>query len=509
MTKTGSFHICATSPARHMTAKSNCPNVRNGKFVNRPKTGYADGVIGEFIEVNKSSVWVIVAVVAAFLGAYLSWSLLKKHTHSGDVPDFLSSLCEGGGESSISCDRVLSSPWGVIPPIREGDPPDTIRVPAAGVGLTYFTFLLIWYLGVGRASYTARKWHLLPLGVTTLGLFGSIGFVYLMAFELDAWCPLCVASHVSNGLLFIAGLFLWPRRPAGVNRSAADDSTPLPEVDLPRHPTLRLALAVSGLAIFVIGALNQGTDIRRLSIENKRLRAELTDVRDSTETLVMLYQNEERRDIAIRADDPIRFDGQGKPTLVVWSDFECKHCRKFAEDFESKFYKEFDDFIRVVFKHYPLSPECNPYSKIKLHPHACFTAKLAEAVRMQGGNEMFWTLHDELFRAQAQLGQIDPRATAATLGLDPDRLLADMESEIVAKRIAEDIELGKTVGVSATPAVYLDGRKVGNLARHVPAFWAAVGQSVRSFKMKRQLNEQIQQQTNSATPDSPGQQDAR
>ena len=174
--------------------------------------------------------------------------------------------------------------------------------------------------------------------------------------------------------------------------------------------------------------------------------------------------------------------------------------------------RQLDNRVRLVVKHYPLSNECNPYVKRAAHPNACTAARLAEAVRIQGGVDKFWEVHDFLFAGQKKLKSFDPDKVAEHLGLDADQLIADMNSESVKQRIAADIEQGHKAGLRATPAIYLDGRAVTSLARDVPGFWRELGKWYRKVRAKLEVGPPqppAGTAANSAIPSSPGQRGAQ
>lgn len=423
---------------------------------------------------HRTTIFLFAAVLLSFGGAFLSGMLLNKHMGTPGAPAWLNALCESGEGGSVSCDKVLASRWAWIPPKKQGDPKDKVRYPVAGLGTAYYIMLLTWFVGVGRCSYASRRWHLLPLILNACGILGSSGFVFVMAFELDKWCPLCLAIHAINGLLLVVNILLRPRTPPigpqaprGADRNVRTAAEAVPQ----RHPSLRLSLVVIGLGVLLVGWLNQGSRIKGLLSQNRRMRTAIEEVQRSAEALLAVYQSQPAKRIIVRPDDPIRHNAPGLPAMIVWSDFECTHCRKFAVDFENKYYKEFEGFLRIVYKHFSFCMDCNKYSKTRMHPNSCKAARIAEAVRLQGGNEKFWQVHDLLFEQQDRLEDLDPRGIARALDLDPARLIADMDSVAVKKRIAEDIDQGHTVGVTAIPAVFLGGRKVSSLARSVPAFW--------------------------------------
>ena len=62
------------------------------------------------------------------------------------------------------------------------------------------------------------------------------------------------------------------------------------------------------------------------------------------------------------------------------------------------------------------------------------------------------------------------RELAREIGLDPELLAIQMDSDEVHRLLADDIALARELGVTGTPAMFLDGRPVSELC-DTPAFW--------------------------------------
>ena len=419
------------------------------------------------------STWflVLVAVLLAGAGLFASDKLLSKHMHVPGMPAWVDALCESGGTGTVSCDAVLSSKWGVFPPAESDDSEQRAGIPVALLGFAYFAILLVWFAAVGRPSRSGRFWHLVPLVFNAVGIVASACFVWIMAFNLRTWCPLCLSAHVVNFLLFVVNLLLWPRKTKPTEANGGKSAV----ADQGVYPSTRQALVSALLALAFAQIVYQSAILTPLRRANRQLNEIVEEVRGSAQALITMHLNSPFHRIAIRADDPIRYNGEARPLLVVWTDFQCKHCRKLVADFENVYRPAFDGFIRLVFKHYPADNSCNPHQEITLHPNACKAAKLAEAVRMVGGNDKFWAVHDILFDAPDKLMNLNPRTIAIGLDMDPDEIIRVMKSDEVMQRISADIEHGHSVGVSSTPGIFLNGRAVNGVARSVNEFWGYLG----------------------------------
>ncbi len=427
-----------------------------------------------------------IALVASLAGFFLSEKLLSKHMHFGPTPEWMSALCESGEEGGRSCDAVLSSRWGMFPPLpADGSDDGRGRLPVALIGMGYFSAMLVWFLAVGRANHEGRFWHLLPLGINAVAFAGSVGFMAVMGTELKTWCPLCVMTHAANGVMLICNALLWPRK----KKTQTDAAPEVPTVAV-RYPTGRLAIVAILLGLGIAQLELQMVSVKALKITNAKLSAVVEKIQGSVQALVSMHMAGNVKNINVRPDDPIRHAAHKVPTLVVFSDFECSACRKFAADFEDKFYEAFGRIVQVAYKHYPLCSDCNPHTRRRTHPQACRIARLAEAVRIVGGNEKFWEAHDWFFDNQKTLAKIGAVEAGEHLGLDAERLAEVMESEEVSQRIAEDIALAHELGVRSTPSVYLNNRAVESWARGVEGFWKGLGSMYKISRAKMLAAEQ-------------------
>jgi protein-disulfide isomerase len=141
---------------------------------------------------------------------------------------------------------------------------------------------------------------------------------------------------------------------------------------------------------------------------------------------------------------PVRGNEDAAVTIVEWSDFQCPFCNR-AMPTLAKIEEEYGDDVRIVFKHLPLS----------IHPQAPAAHAAAEAAHRQG---KFWEMHDRIFENQRDLKPSTFERYAEEIGLDVDRFRKDVASADVKKRIDDDMRQGSKLGVSGTPAFFINGR---------------------------------------------------
>ncbi len=105
--------------------------------------------------------------------------------------------------------------------------------------------------------------------------------------------------------------------------------------------------------------------------------------------------------------------------------------------------------------HYPVDAECNEYAKANMHPGAC---KLARAAQCAHRQDRFWTFHDLVFDDAGTAAPEKVTDYATRSGMDLDRFNACMADAQSAETVQDDITLGHSVGVKATPTLYVNGR---------------------------------------------------
>jgi protein-disulfide isomerase len=144
---------------------------------------------------------------------------------------------------------------------------------------------------------------------------------------------------------------------------------------------------------------------------------------------------------------PFRGPKNAPITLVVFSDFQCPFCSR-VEPTIKRLEKEYPNKIKVVWKDYPLG----------FHNNA---RPAAIAARVAGEQGKFWQMHEKLFSNQTALDRPSLERYAAELGVNVDKLKAALDANKYSADIDADMAAGTKLGVSGTPASFINGRKIG------------------------------------------------
>jgi protein-disulfide isomerase len=147
--------------------------------------------------------------------------------------------------------------------------------------------------------------------------------------------------------------------------------------------------------------------------------------------------------------DHVRGEGA---EAVVYLDLACPHCAaSWAQIAAAP--------LRLVFRHFPVASK---------HPRAPALHAASEAVGLQH-EPAFWELVDAIYGDQGRVDDPHLWDRVRTLDLDLERFERDRRSDAVAARVRRDFESGIRAGITGTPAVFVEGRRVtGDLAATLP-----------------------------------------
>jgi len=143
-------------------------------------------------------------------------------------------------------------------------------------------------------------------------------------------------------------------------------------------------------------------------------------------------------------------------TIVEFSDMQCPHCAKAAPAIDQLLAQEPE--ARFVFQNFPLP----------MHNWAEKAAEYVECVGRSSvgaaANDAVWKFIQKTFDEQANITEsnVDEKlkAIATASGADADEIAACAAKPDTKARIEASVALGKSVGVSGTPALFINGRNV-------------------------------------------------
>jgi protein-disulfide isomerase len=201
-------------------------------------------------------------------------------------------------------------------------------------------------------------------------------------------------------------------------------------------------------------------------------------VNQRRETYVASLRAQTPVQVHLKAPEPVRVQidptqgyargPQDAPVSIVeFSDFRCPFCKEVVPKLK-QLAAQYPDRVRWVFRDFPIPG---------LHPDAPLAH---EAARCAGEQGKFWPYHDLLFQKGPKTPQ-ELKATAGEVGLDVTKLDACLASGKYVAAVKKDMDEGSRLGVSGTPAFFINGRMVSG-AQPLEAFAQIIDDEIARTK---------------------------
>jgi protein-disulfide isomerase/uncharacterized membrane protein len=366
-------------------------------------------------------------LLMAFAALGLGASSTSSYVHYRLLTDAsYSSFCDVS--ATVNCTQAYLSQYGSF-----------WGVPVALFGMFFFTLVLLLAGLGGRPAAPARDAipaYIFAISTVALAFILYLGWASYV--QLKTFCLLCAITYVSVIAIFII----------------SGGATTFPMTTLPRRvPRDIRALVSSPLALvlallFLFGA---GSAVAYFPVETPRQQAA------ATFTPLNAAQRAEVAkwwDVQPKTDVPIPMDG-AKVLISIFSDYQCPHCRAAHEAYKSLITKySADPGVRFALRHFPLEGECNSYAPNGSHSAGCEAAAAVVLARKTGKAAQ---MDEWLFANQEKLTPSAVRVAAKDVGG-----IADFNGSYAEtlKEVRADANLGGQVGVTSTPTLFLNGKKL-------------------------------------------------
>jgi protein-disulfide isomerase len=151
---------------------------------------------------------------------------------------------------------------------------------------------------------------------------------------------------------------------------------------------------------------------------------------------------------------PSRGPDKAPVTIVEFSDLQCPHCKD-AQPVIDKLLTE-EPNARFVFQNFPLPS----------HNWAAKAADYADCVG-RSSKDAFWKFVQGTFDAQSSITEANAdeklAAIADTAGVKGADMATCAAKADTKTRVEQSVALGQSVGVTGTPTVFVNGRRIGNV----------------------------------------------
>ena len=163
---------------------------------------------------------------------------------------------------------------------------------------------------------------------------------------------------------------------------------------------------------------------------------------------------DERLSPALEDIDHVRGEPGAPLELVMFGDFQCPFCLG-AQSVLRRVRERLGERLLFGFRHLPIPEK---------HPLAMLAAEASEAASAQG---KFWEFYDALYAIQPKLSRETMLGAAADLGLDVERMEAEIDADAHRDRIERDLASAQASGATGTPTFFVNG------VRHFGAYDAS------------------------------------
>ena len=153
--------------------------------------------------------------------------------------------------------------------------------------------------------------------------------------------------------------------------------------------------------------------------------------------------------LGVLANDHVLGDPKAAVTVIEYASFTCPHCAHFHTQILPEIKKKWIDTgkVKLIYRDFPLDQV------------AAKAAQIAECA----GNDRYFGVIDLIFRGQPQWATSqDPITELAKplriAGLGENEIKACLANDAKANEVIADYRGGETVGVNATPTLFIDGK---------------------------------------------------
>ena len=386
--------------------------------------------------------WFTLLILSSCIGILFSFVLLQHNIDSSSTSKIVESVC---GVNSEACDTVNRSTASVF-----------MGLPIAFWGLLYYGFifvLFLFYIKIKDINFV----HLifwLSIGATFIDL--SLMLYSLMI--LGTVCPLCAITYVATLFILIASIAII------LNKKNSSNF----KINLSVLFTLNskdILIFTSSLFSVIVIAL-----FSLVLFKNSANSVNLNSPEQLLEKAWESFKNRYEQSVEkIIPTNSSAMYGSEEPvvTIVEFADHLCPHCKIASENLK-EIAEKYNKSLRIIYKYYPLDQECNHNIQRPFHIGSCKLSYATHCVQQQN-IDLFWKLNKLIFDRQSQymqpgaITESSIRDLLANVGANVTLTENCMKSPETKKSVESDVELGDALGVTGTPAIFINGRRISGI----------------------------------------------
>jgi uncharacterized membrane protein/protein-disulfide isomerase len=334
--------------------------------------------------------------------------------------------------TTVNCTQVYLSRYSTV-----------AGVPVAIFGVIWFAGVLLLLLAGSVGPQVLREsvpGYLFALSTAGLSVVLYLGYISIVV--LKAYCVLCLTTDAA-----VVGLFL-----------VSGAATSFPMTTLPRRAVTDVRAWISSPIAVAVTLLFFGGAASVLAFFPREGAAP----ENANQAATQNASSEFERWYAAQQRVPLIVPTDGAKVLIVdFSDFQCPYCRQAFVSLKpiiAKYNAQQANTVRLVLKDYPLDSECNiNVQNGGPHPSAC---EAAVAVRLARGHNREDAMEEWLFANQEGMTPDTVKKAAREVGQVTD---FDAKYTSLLELVKGDIAFGKSLGVQATPTLFINGVRIAGV----------------------------------------------
>jgi uncharacterized membrane protein/protein-disulfide isomerase len=375
------------------------------------------------------------AVVCALAGLAAMLAAVYVHYHLVFDPRY-ASFCDIN--TTVNCTQVYLSRYSTA-----------YGVPVSVYGAIWFAGVLLLLAAASYGPQVMREsvpGYLFALSTAGLAVVLYLGYVSIVL--LKVYCYLCLTADAA-----VIGLFL-----------ISGAATSFPMTTLPRRAVTDLRAWISSPLAIAVTVLFFGGAASAVAFFPREGSLLDTPVQSASQAAAAAQdqRSEFERWYAAQPRVPLIVPTEGARVLIVdFSDFQCPYCRQAFTSLKpiiAKFNAAEPNSVRLVLKDYPLDSECNVnVQNGGPHPSACEAAAAVRLARLHNRED---AMEEWLFANQEGMTPDTVKKAAREVGQ-----VTDFDAKYAAQLelVKGDIAFGKTLGVQATPTLFINGVRIAGV----------------------------------------------
>ena len=327
--------------------------------------------------------------------------------------------------------------------------------PIAAYGLLFY--LVIWCTTL-VADYAQGSYRIVSLmllfPLIALSLLTDLGLALLLI-KIRLFCFLCFLTYVINVSLLVV-FFFWLKSLVKRDGISVGSFKAL----LRSQWQSPKGKAASFLHVLFVAFLGFAVFSTTYILKMKTVSSGLPQAQ--IESMLQRLYSEKVESIDIPASALIMGSPNARVRIIAFTDFLCPPCQRLFE-IDRKLRLEFKGEVSVAYYNYPLDSSCNPYVNETSHPYSCVVSKAVIAAAYLNVLDSYL---NKLFEVSNESIDDFSKYTALKIsdGLsDTLDFAKTMDLAATVATLRRDIDIAEKLKISATPTLFVDGRRIDGL----------------------------------------------